>query len=147
MAQGDESLSISSPVLEHIALHLGIAAGIVVLLAEATMDLGGGVPLLGRCALVVDEDAIDDRYDRAEERGLAGPGRWGRRFGMVEDIPDGLASVSELSGDLPDGHAIATSPTNRAIVVHREHVLGLREGDSLPVGTFTLTEVATVGFS
>ena len=48
---------------------------------------------------------------------------------MVEDMPDGLACVSELPGDLSDGHAIATSPPNRAVVVHREHVLGLREGD------------------
>jgi hypothetical protein len=48
---------------------------------------------------------------------------------MIEDMPDGLASVTELSGDLPDGHAIATSPPNRAVVVHREHVLGLRVGD------------------
>ena len=111
------------------------------------MDLGGDMSLLGRGLLVVGEDPVDDRHDRAEERGLAGPGRWGRRFGMVEDIPDGFASVSELSGDLPDGHAIAASPPNRAIVVHREHVLGLREGDSLPVGTFTLTKAATVGFS
>ena len=111
------------------------------------MDLCGGVSLLGRGVLVVGEDPVDDRLDRAQKRGLAVTSPSDRRFGMVEDIPDGFASVSELSGDLPDGHAIAASRPNRAIVVHREHVLGLREGDSLPVGTFTLTEVATVGFS
>ena len=60
-------------------------------------------------------------------------------------MPDGLACVSELPGDLPDGHAIATSPPNRAVVVHREHVLGLRVGESIPVGTFTLTKAAAVG--
>ncbi len=41
-----------------------------------------------------------------------------------QDMTDGLASMSELPGDLPDGHAIAASPPNRAVVVHREHVLG-----------------------
>ena len=147
MARGDEGLSISPPVLEHVASDLGMAAGVGVPLAEATMDLCGGVPPLGRSPLVVGEDPVDDRHDRAEGRGLAGPGRRGRGFGMVEGIPGGLARVSELSGDPPDGQAIATSPPNRAIVVRREHVPGLREGDSLPVGTFTLTEAATVGFS
>ena len=87
------------------------------------------MPLLGRGVLVVGEDLIDDRLDRPEHGSLAVPGRRGRGLGMVEDLPDGLAGVSELSGDLPDGHAIATGPPNRAVVVHRKHVLGLRAGD------------------
>jgi hypothetical protein len=87
------------------------------------------VPLLGRGVLVVGEDPVDDRLDRSEKRGLAVANRWSRRLGMVEDLPDGLAGVSELSGDLPDGQTITASPPNRAIVVHREHVLGLRVRD------------------
>jgi hypothetical protein len=66
---------------------------------------------------------------------------------MLEGVPDGLPGVSELSGDLPDGQAIAAGSPNRAVVVHREHVLGLRVGASIPVGTFTLTKAAAVGFS
>ena len=73
MAQGDEGLAISPAVLEHIALDLGIAAGVVVLVAKATMDLGGGVPLLGRGVLVVGEDLVDDRLDRTEEGSLSVP--------------------------------------------------------------------------
>ena len=129
MAEGDEGLAMSPPVPEHIALDLGIPAGIGMLVAEATMDLRGGVPLLGRGILVVGEYAVDDRLDRPEDGGLTLPGPGGLGFGMVEDMPDGLACMSELPGDLADGHAIATSPPNRAIVVHREHVLGLRLGD------------------
>ena len=52
---------------------------------------------------------------------------WGCGLGMLEDMPDGLSGVSELPGDLSDGHAIASRPPNRAVVVHRKHVLGLRE--------------------
>src|SRR5512135_1503233 len=48
MAQGDERLLPPPPVLEHIALHLGVPAGVAVFVAEAAKDLGGGVPLLGR---------------------------------------------------------------------------------------------------
>ena len=96
------------------------------------MDLGGGVPLLGRGVLVVGEDPVDDRPDRPEDLGaLHGP--WwvaaGCGSAWLEGMPDGLAGVPELPGDLSDGHAIASSPPDRAIVVHREHVLGLRMGD------------------
>ena len=68
VAEADEGLAMPPAVIEVVALDLGIASGISVLIAEATMDLGGGVPLLGRCVLLVGEDAIDDRLDRAEER-------------------------------------------------------------------------------
>lgn len=129
MAQGDEGLAMPPAVLEDVSLDLGVASGIGVLVAEAAMDLGGGVPLLDWSVLVVGEDAIDARLDRAEDRSLSVANPWGRGLGMAEDMPDHLASVSELSGDHPDGHAIATSPPNRAVVVHREHVLGLRPGD------------------
>ena len=129
MAERDEGLAMPPPVLEHVALDLGIAADVVVLIAEATVDLGGGVPLLCRGVLVVGEDAVDERLDRSEKWGLPVPRRCGGGLGMAEDMPDGLACVSELPGDLPDGHPIAAGPPNRAVVVHREHVLGLRVGD------------------
>jgi hypothetical protein len=37
-----------------------------VLITKATVDLSGGVPLLGRSGLVVGEDLVDDRLDRSE---------------------------------------------------------------------------------
>jgi hypothetical protein len=132
-------------MLEHITLDLGISSGVGVLIAKATVDLSSGVALFGGSVLVVGEDLVDDRLDRSEPGSLSVTVGWERRFGMVEDMPDGFACVSELSGDLSDGHAIATSPPNRAIVIHRKHVLGLREGDPIPVGTFTLTKAAAVG--
>src|SRR5205823_4825753 len=57
----------------------------------------------------------------------------GQRLGMGvrmhESMPDGFAGVTELPGDLMDGHAIAPRPPNRAVVIHGNHVLGLRVGD------------------
>jgi len=129
VAKGDEGLAMPPPVREDIALDLGIPTGISMLVAEATMDLRGGMPLLGGSILVVGENLVDERLDRPEDGGLAVPGRSGPGLGMVKDMPDGLACMSELPGDLANGHAIATSPPNRTIVVHREHVLGLRLGD------------------
>ena len=60
MAQGDEGLPMPSAVLANIALDLGIAAAVAVLVAEAAEDLRGGVPLLGRGGLVVGQDLVDD---------------------------------------------------------------------------------------
>ncbi len=74
VSQGDERLPISTSVLEHVALHLGIPAAVAVLVAEPSEELGGGVPLLGRGGLVVDEDLVDDRLDRPQQRGEPIPG-------------------------------------------------------------------------
>ena len=100
MAQGDERLLMPPSVLADVALDLGIPAGVAVLVAEAPEDLGGGVPLLGRCGLVVDEDLVDDRLDRpqrAEPNRSLVDGR-GIGLGMLEDMPDGLSRVSEFAG-------------------------------------------------
>jgi hypothetical protein len=74
MAQRDESLAMSPTMLEHIALNLGIAAWVLVLIAKATMDLGGGVPLLVRGVLIIDEDLVDDRLHRTEPGSRSIPG-------------------------------------------------------------------------
>src|SRR5512144_639455 len=98
-----------------VALNLGIAAEVTLLIAKAAVDLGGGVPLFGRGGFVIEEDLIDQRLERPQ---LGGESVSGRRFGMGvgmhEGMPDSSSRVTELPGDLPDGHAIAISPPNRA---------------------------------
>ena len=76
MAQRDEGFLMRTSVLAQVALHLGVTAGVAVLVAEAPEELGGGVPLLGRCGLVVGQDLVDDRLERPQHRGesVAGPG-------------------------------------------------------------------------
>ena len=73
--------SMPASVLTQVALHLGIAAAVAVLVAEPPEDLGGGVPLLGRGGLVVDEDLVDDRLNRPQQRSESVPGR--RRGGSA----------------------------------------------------------------
>ena len=51
--QRDERLLVPTSVLAKIALHLGIGAGVTVLVADPPEHLRGGVPLLGRGGLVV----------------------------------------------------------------------------------------------
>ena len=64
---------------------------------------------------------------------------------MLEDIPDRVPRVIKVESDPPDGLAIAMRPPNGTEVVHRKHVLDLREGESSLERTFTLPEAVTVG--
>ena len=53
-------------MLADVALNLGVAAEVTLLVTEAAVDLGGGVPLLGRGGFVVEEDLIDQRLERPQ---------------------------------------------------------------------------------
>ena len=146
MGQRDEGLLMSAFVLEYVALDLTVAAAVAVLVLEATKDLHGGVALLGGCLLVVGQDTVDDRLEGTDDGGGSVPGVGARPgLAMGQDMPNGPARVSESTGDLPDGQAIAARPANGAVVVHRKHFLNLREGESFHVGTFTIHGCARVG--
>ena len=126
MPQRDERFLVSASMLAQMALHLGIAARVTVLIADPPEHLSGGVPLLGRGVLVVDSDPVDDRLERPQLGGRTVPGqRLGMWVRMHEGMADSFSRVSELAGDLPDGHAIASSPPDCAMVVHGNHVLSL----------------------
>ena len=56
MPQRNEGLLFLPAMFEQVALHLGVAAVVTVLVAEATEHLSGGMPLFGRRGLVVPED-------------------------------------------------------------------------------------------
>jgi hypothetical protein len=98
--------------------------------AEPPKDLRGGVPLLGRGGFVVDQDLVDDCLERSQLGSCTVSGQW-LRMGvrMHEGMTNGFSGVSELPGDLSDGHPIAPRPPNRAIIIHGHHVLILRAGD------------------
>ncbi len=57
--QRDEGFLMSCPFPPQVALHLGVPASVVMLVAESPIHLGGGMPLFGRRGLVVDQDLID----------------------------------------------------------------------------------------
>jgi hypothetical protein len=124
MAQGDEGLAVRASVGAELALDLAVTAGVCVLVAEASKELRGGVPLLGGCVHVIGQDLVDDRLKRPQHGGgsLTGLGS-GLGLRMPEDMPDRVARVFKVAGDPPDGLAIATRPPNGTVVVHRKHVL------------------------
>ena len=55
MCERYECFFMSSLMLEQIALHLAVASGISVLVAETTEHLHGGVALLGGSVVVIDQ--------------------------------------------------------------------------------------------
>src|SRR5271157_2067786 len=132
--------------LADVALNLGVAAEVTLLVTEAAVDLSGGVSLLGRGVFVVEEDLLNQRLERPQPgSGSVSGQRLGMGVRMREGMPDGPSGVTKLPGDLPNGHAIAISPSNRAIIVHGSHILALRAGESIHVGTFTITKGTGVG--
>ena len=91
MAQGDEGLSMAALVLP-IALDLAVAPAVAVFVSEATKHLHGGMALLGRRLLVVDQDLVDDRHEGSQDRGGPISGQRTRiRLAMLQDMPDRFA--------------------------------------------------------
>src|SRR3954469_25018338 len=82
------------------------------------------MPLFGWRGLVVDQDPIDDRVERPEDRrgSVVGAGI-GAGLGVCEDLADLPPGVMKGARDLADGHAIASCASNRSVVVHRKHIL------------------------
>ena len=124
VSQRDERLLMATPVLEHIALYLGIPADVAVLVTEAPEDLGGGVPLLG--------GAVSSSMRIWSMTASTGPKSGANRslvegegfgLGLLEDLTNGIARMPKFAGDLADGLAIAPRPPNGSVVVHRKHVL------------------------
>ena len=61
MAQRDEGFFMPWATFAHITLNLGIAAAVVVFVAEPPADLSRSVPLFARGGLVVGQDLVNDR--------------------------------------------------------------------------------------
>ena len=124
MGQRNERFLIRASMLAKVTLYLSVPAAVRVIVAESPEDLGGGVPLFGRCGFVVDQDLVDDRLDRPQERSEPVPGRrQGVRLGLLEYFPDGDSRMPKFAGDLVDGHTITPRPPNSSVIVHRKHVL------------------------
>src|SRR5262249_52030554 len=68
VGQRDEGLAVVAAVLADVAADLVVAAGVAVVVAQPAKELHGGVPLLGRGALVVGQDGVDDGVKGAEDR-------------------------------------------------------------------------------
>jgi hypothetical protein len=144
MPQGDEGLAVRAVVLAEIALHLAVTTVVLMLVPEAAKDLRCSMPLFGRSILVVGQDLVDDDLKRPQHGRVSISGL-GTGLRMLEDMPDRVPRVIKVESDPPDGTAIATCPPNSTVVVHRKHVLDLREGESSVVRTFTVLEAVTVG--
>jgi hypothetical protein len=129
MSQRNECFLMPTSVLTQIALYLGIPTAVVLFVTKASEHLSGGVSLLGRGGFVIDQDLVDDRLVGSEPWSQTVAGQWLRMgVGMHESMPYCSSGVSELSGDLSDGQAIAPGPPNRAVIIHGYHVLILRAG-------------------
>jgi hypothetical protein len=121
-AQKGPTSASKTAVLTDVAADLVVAAGVAVLVAQATVQLHGGVTLLGRGLLVIGEDGVDDGVEGAQDRG----GGWlaagaGLGLGTGEDLADLAAGMSEGARAVADRHAVAVRQSDVGVVVHRPH--------------------------
>ena len=109
-------------------MHLAVASGISVFVAETTVDLHGGVALLGGSVVVIDQNLIMIAWKgRLPSPTILNLGLdWPR---MRQEMPDRVVRELEITGDLADGLAISTRPANGAIIVHRKHFFYLRASE------------------
>jgi hypothetical protein len=121
--QGQERLALSSAPGRHVPPHLVVAADVPFFVAQPPVQLRRRVTLLARCLFVGGKDTIDPLLVRLGEH----PSRpWprervGPRLGLHEHFTDLSPGMPEGSGDLPDAHTIAMSPTYPAVILHRQH--------------------------
>jgi hypothetical protein len=130
MAQRDECLTLVATTRADVTLELSIHTAVTLFVAEPTVDLGGGTPLLGRSIFVVGQDLVDDRVKRSQNRGRPLPRRRnGTSMSLLEDLSDRVSRVSELANTLLDRHPIAMGAPDGTVIIHRKHVLGLRANE------------------
>ena len=122
MPQRNECFSFSPAVLEQVALHLGVAAVVTALVAEATAHLSGGMPLFWRRGLVVSKDLVNDCKGRSQERSDSVPHLWNRIGpGVRQYLADCVVRVFKLTSDQFDREPLAMGSADVTIIVHRKH--------------------------
>jgi len=122
MGQGDEGLASLPPLPSNIAADRVVTAGVVVFLAQAAMDLSGGVALLAGGLFIGQEDGVDDRLEGSQDGSARGFGACvGTWLGLLENLADLASGVMEGARDLANAHAIAKGTPDLAVVVHRKH--------------------------
>src|SRR5262249_1348329 len=122
MPERNECFLFSPTMFEQIALNLGVATVVTVLVAKAPVHLSSGVPLLWRGRLVISKDLVDDREKRSQDRSSPAPHLRDRiRFRVCQDLADRILRVFELTGDLFNRHPTAVRSANVAVILHRKH--------------------------
>ncbi len=121
IVQRQKGLLFTAAVLGHVTTNL-VVATCVTFLYESAENLSRGVALLRRRRFVGFQDLIDQRMEWPQLR------RWRRlvtcirlRLGALKCLPNLPPRPAELFGDRPNAHAIAMSPSNLGVVLHRKH--------------------------
>jgi hypothetical protein len=112
VVERDERVAAVAASSLEVAADLVVLAGVALLGDQASVDLGGGVPLLPGRGLILGEDGVNGVAERAEDRG------WprlndgvGRRLGVLQGFADRCparrrtASRSDGNSSRPGGPA------------------------------------------
>jgi hypothetical protein len=121
VVERDERRRLGPPLGKEILPDALVAAGIAVLVAQASEDLGARVPLLAWRRGVGLQDGVDDGFEGIDDGGQ-GATAVGLGFGLGEDLADLAAGMMEAAGELPDAHVLdAMGMANACVLVHLDH--------------------------
>jgi hypothetical protein len=87
VVERDKRHRLGSPLAPHVVADALVAAGVAVLVAQATHDLGDRMSLLAGRRLVVAEDGVDDRLEGVDD-GRHGSAPVGLGLGLGKDLAD-----------------------------------------------------------
>jgi hypothetical protein len=91
VVERDERLTSVATALLKVSLDGQVAAGVVVFGDESAEDLRGGVPLLGRCGLILREDVVNDGPHGIEDGSRSRLGHCiGRGLRVTQRLENGL---------------------------------------------------------
>jgi len=125
MIQRDERLGLVLPMPIHKPPHGIIPARVSVFVPDPLEDSHPRMPLLGRRGFILFEN-LQDAIMKPSQLGsrLLPTFRIRRRLALApQDLANLFSRMVKCSGNFPEAHAIAISPTNPCIIVHREHPL------------------------
>lgn len=121
VVQRDERLALRHALGQEVEPHALVGAVIGVLVAEATIDLSGGVALLAGRVLIRLEDGVDDGLEGIEHR-WQGPSLVGFGLGMGEDVADLASGVVKASRQLTDAQVfLVIGLSNACVLFHGDH--------------------------
>jgi hypothetical protein len=122
VVEGDKGLGRSRLPGANVEANALGTARVVVLVAETTEDLGGGMALLPWRGLIGAKDVVDEGLEGIENRRRPLPARIRFRFGLAEDLADLAAGVMELACQFPDAEFFdGMGSADTCVLVHVDH--------------------------
>ena len=113
--------ALGPPLGEEVLPDALVAAGVVVLVAQAPENLGDGVPLLAGSLFIAAQNRVDDRLEGIDDRRQR-PALVLFGLGLTQDLANLPPRMMKFAGQLPNAQLFeAMRLSNTGVLVHLDH--------------------------